>query len=316
MMYEKLLNPKFMKLITFFMQSKAEPEKLSNYLDYIRRAKEKTSLSLEVKLGYLRTYSKLKASSQKSSSRFLDEPLTLFINRQTIWQSTLDTLLMVPSEELALRPIKIVFDGEEGIDYGGITREWLSLLNKEVFDPSFGLFKLSANQVSYQPNPFSYIVPDHLTHFRELGRLIGKIIVDNLNIEINFVQSFLKHILGETLYIRDLSSIDHDLCKNLEWILVNDVSDLDLTFSYDLDCFDVPITIELTSDGQNIKVNELNKKDYVKQMCYAKMASEIKTQTEAFLHGFLSLIPREALNLIDDKELGMKLCGTSEIDGI
>ena len=313
--YEILLNPNFMKLITFFMQSKAEPDKLGNYLDYIRRAKKRASLSLDVKLGYLRSYSKIKACSKKNSSRFLDEPLTIYINRQTIWQSTLDTLLMVPSEELALRPIKIVFEGEEGIDYGGITREWLSLLNKEVFDPNFGLFKLSANQVSYQPNPLSFVIPDHLTHFRELGRLTGKILLDNLNIEVNFVQSFLKHILGQTLYIRDLSSIDPDLCKNLEWILENDVKDLDLAFAYDMNYFDLPILIELVENGQNLRVVENNKKEYVKQMCYAKMASEIKPQTEAFLSGFLTLIPREALDLIDDKELGMKLCGTSQIDG-
>ena len=310
-----LLTPNFLKLITFFMQSKAEPDKLGNYLDYIRRAKKKASLSLEIKLGYLRSFSKIKAITNKShNSRFLDEPLTLYINRQTIWNSTLETLLMISSEELALRPLKIVFEGEEGIDYGGITREWLSLLNKELFDPNFGLFKLSANRVSYQPNPLSYVIPDHLTHFREVGRLIGKVILDNLNIEVNFVQSFLKHIIGQTLYIKDLSSIDPDLCKNLEWILENDVKDLDLTFAYDLDYFDVPKTIELIENGQNLRVNEFNKKEYVKQMCYAKMASEIKAQTEAFLTGFLSLIPREALSLIDDKELGMKLCGTSEID--
>ena len=313
--FETLLSPNFLKLITFFMQSKAEPDKLGNYLDYIRRAKQKATLSLDVKLGYLRSYSKLKAASHKNNSRFLDEPLTLYINRNSIWQSTLDTLLLIPSEELALRPMKIVFEGEEGIDYGGITREWLSLLNKELFDPNFGLFKLSANQISYQPNPLSWVIPDHLTHFREVGRLIGKIILDNLNIEVNFVQSFLKHILGETLYIRDLSSIDPDLCKNLEWILENDVKDLDLTFAYDMNYFDIPITIELLEDGQNMRVVEGNKKEYVKQMCYAKMASEIKVQTEAFLTGFLALIPREALNLIDEKELGMKLCGTSEIDG-
>ena len=315
--FEAFLTPDFLKLITFFMQSKAEPDKLGNYLDYIRRAKKKSSLSLEIKLGYLRSFSKIKAIGGKPhNSRFLDEPLTLYISRSSIWNSTLETLLTVSNEEMALRPLKIVFEGEEGIDYGGITREWLSLLNKEVFDPNFGLFKLSANMVSYQPNPLSCVIPDHLTHFRELGRLVGKVILDNLNIEVNFVQSFLKHIIGETLYIRDLSSIDPDLCKNLEWILENDVKDLDLTFAYDLDYFDLPVTIELVEDGQNLRVNELNKKEYVKQMCYAKMACEIKAQTEAFLTGFLALIPREALSLIDDKELGMKLCGTSEIDRI
>lgn len=78
---------------------------------------------------------------------------------------------------------------------GGLTREWLSLLVKEVFNPDYGLFKASENKISFQPNPLSHIVPDHLMHFRMLGRLIGKAIIEKWNIEVFFVKSFLKHIL-------------------------------------------------------------------------------------------------------------------------
>jgi len=78
---------------------------------------------------------------------------------------------------------------------GGLTREWLSLLVKEVFNPEMGLFKASENKISYQPNPMSYIVPDHLLQFRMLGRLIGKALIEKWEIEVFFVKSFLKHIL-------------------------------------------------------------------------------------------------------------------------
>jgi len=36
--------------------------------------------------------------------------------------------------------IKIKIKGELGIDYGGVTREWITLLAKEVMDPKLGLF--------------------------------------------------------------------------------------------------------------------------------------------------------------------------------
>lgn len=72
--------------------------------------------------------------------------------------------------------------------------------------------------------------------------------------------------------------------------------------------------IELIPNGISIKVNEQNKKEYVKLMCYAKMFSEIKEQTLSFIKGFNEIIPKEALVLFDEKELGMKLCGLSEID--
>jgi hypothetical protein len=49
-----------------------------------------------------------------------------------------------------------------GLDYGGVTREWVTLLAKEVMDPKLGLFQLNANQLTFQPSKFSYLVPNHL----------------------------------------------------------------------------------------------------------------------------------------------------------
>ncbi|KAL8452998.1 hypothetical protein Emag_002084 [Eimeria magna] len=43
-----------------------------------------------------------------------------------------------------LRPLKIVFDGEEGVDEGGLKREFFSLLTRELFSPSRGLFSYNA----------------------------------------------------------------------------------------------------------------------------------------------------------------------------
>ena len=93
---------------------------------------------------------------------------------------------------------------------GGLTREWLSLLVKDVFDPERGLFKASENKISYQPNPMSVVVPDHLTHFRMLGRLIAKAIIEKWNIEVFFVKSFLKHILRKILAILYLNLLIFD----------------------------------------------------------------------------------------------------------
>ena len=38
----------------------------------------------------------------------------------------------------------IEFDGEVGLDYGGVAREWFYLLSKEMFNPYYGLFEYSA----------------------------------------------------------------------------------------------------------------------------------------------------------------------------
>lgn len=112
-------------------------------------------------------------------------------------------MLTIKPAELTLDDFKIEFDNEEGVDAGGLKREWLSLLSKEIFDPEFGLFKLSANSISYQPSSLSYIIPDHLIHFRMIGRIIAKCLVENWNLGVYFPKSFLKHILSNFFFINN-----------------------------------------------------------------------------------------------------------------
>ena len=38
-----------------------------------------------------------------------------------------------------------------------------------------GLFSLSSNKLAIQPNPYSFIVPNHLTIFKFIGNLIGRV---------------------------------------------------------------------------------------------------------------------------------------------
>ncbi len=38
----------------------------------------------------------------------------------------------------------VKFEGEKGLDYGGVSREWFFLLSHEMFNPYYGLFEYSA----------------------------------------------------------------------------------------------------------------------------------------------------------------------------
>lgn len=38
----------------------------------------------------------------------------------------------------------VKFRGEEGLDYGGVAREWLHLLGRELFNPHYGLFQYAS----------------------------------------------------------------------------------------------------------------------------------------------------------------------------
>ena len=52
-----------------------------------------------------------------------------------------------------------------------------------------------------------------------------------------FTRSFYKHILNKPLNLYDMEDIDPEYFKNLQWILLNNIAGIELTFSYDMDNF-------------------------------------------------------------------------------
>ncbi|KAL4482579.1 hypothetical protein ABPG72_005822 [Tetrahymena utriculariae] len=308
-------------------------DRLDNFHHFIRNADKKDKLPLKLKLSFLRSLAKQCATDrQLNLSDDQNQNLKFIIDREKTWHTTLEYLSRYTPAELTVKQIKIQFKEEDGIDYGGLTREWLALLSKEVFNPDYGLFQLSANKRSIQPSPLSMLIPDHLNHFLFLGRLVGKSLVENWHFDINFCRSFLKHMLSnkyinqnnlnkkcftkleKNLYVKDLEDIDPELSRNLMWMLENDVDDLMYDFSYVENILGCQRTIDLIKDGQNVAVTEENKKQYVKKFCIVKMINNVEKQAKAFITGLEQIIPREALELFNVQELGLHLTGMPTVD--
>lgn len=70
------------------------------------------------------------------------------------------------------------------------------------------------------------------------------------------------------------------------WILKNYVDeDMCLNFTYEETFLDEKRIVELVPGGSEVFVTEINKKDYVKQIAYAKMTENIREQSKAFMSG-------------------------------
>ena len=69
--------------------------------------------------------------------------------------------------------IEIQFVKEAGVDQGGIKREWISLLIELLFNPNVGLFKVSSNKRSIQPDFLSIIIPNLENLFKFAGQILG-----------------------------------------------------------------------------------------------------------------------------------------------
>lgn len=238
----------------------------------------------------------------------------LRINRAKVFEDSYRIMSGRTPEELRGR-MTVQFQGEEGIDAGGLTREWYDILAKEVFNADYALFINTAQDNStFQPNRFSYYNPNHLDYFKFVGRVIGKAILDGYFLPCHFTRSFYKHILGITVQPSDMEAIDPEYYKNLRWILENDPTPLDLTFSSEVDEFGKMRVVDLKEDGKNIAVTNENKHEYVQLVTEMRMTTSIKSQIDAFLGGFHDLIPQDLISVFNEMELELLISGLPEID--
>ena len=68
--------------------------------------------------------------------------LLLKVRRECIIE---DSLTQISSNEMDVKKgLRIEFVGEDGVDAGGLRKEWFLLLCREVFDPLYGFYLLAS----------------------------------------------------------------------------------------------------------------------------------------------------------------------------
>lgn len=249
-------------------------------------------------------------------SNALPSHIKITLTRQTLFEDSYHQIMRLPAYELRRR-LYIIFRGEEGLDYGGVSREWFFLLSHEVLNPMYCLFEY-ANKSNYslQINPASYVNPDHLQYFKFIGRFIAMALYHGRFIYSGFTMPFYKRMLNKKLTTKDIESIDPEFYNSLVWVRDNNIDEngLELWFSVDFEVLGQVIHHELKANGDKERVTEENKEEYLTLMTEWRMTRGIEEQTKTFLEGFNEVVPLEWLKYFDERELELMLCGMQEID--
>ncbi|GBC34534.2 DUF913-domain-containing protein [Rhizophagus irregularis DAOM 181602=DAOM 197198] len=242
--------------------------------------------------------------------------LQLNVRRQYVFEDSFQNLQRRTGDEIKYGKLSVRFYEEEGVDAGGVTREWFQVLARQMFNEDYALFKTSAaDRLTYQPNRASGANPEHLLFFKFVGRVIGKAIYDGRLLDAYFTRSFYKHILGKPVDYRDVEAIDLEYYNSLVWMLNNDITGvIDYTFSVETDDFGQKKIIDLKENGRNIPVTEENKREYVKLVTEQKLTLAIKDQIEQFLAGFHEIIPAHLISIFNEQELELLISGMPDID--
>eukprot|EP00762_Andalucia_godoyi_P008487 ANDGO_05781.mRNA.1 putative E3 ubiquitin-protein ligase HUL4 len=238
----------------------------------------------------------------------------LHVNRSKLVQSTLSELATASQSDFK-KPLKVKFAGEEGVDEGGVRKEFFQIIVREVFDPAFGMFEYSEQQRSFW---FSRTSVGGLDEFQFVGIILGLALYNSIILDVHFPQVLYKKLLSETPVLSDLVGLDPVLYHSLVQMLEYEGDDFESIFMNDFsvleDYYGEKRTVELKPNGTQVQVSKDNREEYVNLLVRYLLVDSVAQQFNAFRQGFLAVAGGYGLQLLRAEELEMLLCGSPDLD--
>ena len=213
------------------------------------------------------------------------------------------------------------FGPEEGIDGGGVTKEFLTSVSEEGFkDEKYGLFQTN-EQYELYPRPTRDFPKLRMLEF--MGKVVGKCLYDQVLIDVRFADFFLKKLLNYPQAFQctfdDLNSLDSTLYSNLTKLLSMNEEELESLDLY----FETPLVVqepnssgnnrittdELIPGGRNVRVTKQNVLQYVLQVADYKLNKSLLEPTVWFHRGISELIAPIWIEMFNSVELQMLISG-------
>ncbi|CAG0912721.1 unnamed protein product [Notodromas monacha] len=242
--------------------------------------------------------------------------LKLQVRRNHLLEDAYSKIMTTSKKDLQKNRLCVNFIGEEGLDYGGPSREFFFLLSRELFNPYYGLFEYSANDTyTVQISPLSAFIDEHRNWYRFCGRVLGLALIHQYLLYAFFTRPFYKLLLRLSMNLSDLESLDSEFHKSVLWIAENDVEDMDFTFSVCEEVFPGNVVEkELKPGGKKIAVTPKNKLEYIEKLVNWRIERGTVEQAKNLLDGFYDVIEPRLVSCFDAQELELVIAGTLEID--
>lgn len=201
---------------------------------------------------------------------------------------------------------------EAGLDYGGLSKEFLTDIAKAAFDPEYGLFcQTSTSERLLIPSTAARFQENGIQMIEFLGRIVGKALYEGILLDYSFSHVFVQKLLGRYSFIDELSTLDPELYKNLMYVKSydSDLKELSLDFTTMEESLGRRQIIELKPGGKDINVTNDNKLQYIHAMADYKLNRQILPLSNAFYRGLTDLILPSWLKLFNASEFNQLLSG-------
>ncbi|CAH8529847.1 unnamed protein product [Heterobilharzia americana] len=203
---------------------------------------------------------------------FMDTPEVPFfklrVNRDRIVEDALLILEIACLENPGdfKKQLLVEFEGEQGIDEGGLSKEFFQLIIERIFNPDYGMFVLDEETQNYWFNPVP--IDDMEREYCLIGTLLGLAIYNDVILDINFPSVLYRKLVGKLGTFEDLFDARPSLANGLKALLEHKNDDIEEVFGCSfvvnyLDPFGNVVTHELKPNGAAIPVTKHNRKEYV-----------------------------------------------------
>ena len=249
----------------------------------------------------------------------IEEPfLTLRVRRDHIVR---DSFTQLSQKRAYLKKrLRIEFVEEEGVDAGGITKEWFLLLTRELFQDQKGLFIEMEDSKMWWFNPAVSVLGDVSfdEDFELVGILFGLAVFHGILLDIHFPMLLYRKLLNVPTDLYDLQELDPAFYRSVQYLKEYSEPDFQehfsLTFVGNIQAFGESMEVPLIPNGENIPVTFENKQSYIDSIVRWKMHTSIEKPFAAFRHGFMSVCGGNALSLFRPEEIERLIVGDSAID--
>lgn len=264
--------------------------------------------------------------SRKAVSQFL----VLRVRRDCLVEDSLKNVSEVVgsgSNDIK-KGLRINFIGEEGIDAGGLRKEWFLSLVREIFDPNHGLFVYDEDSQYCYFNPYCF---ESSEQFFLVGVLLGLAIYNSTILDIALPPFVFKKLMasapttGDKLTstpkvtasytLEDLAEFRPILAKGLRQLLEYD-GDVQETFCRDFvietDRYGETIQTPLCPNGHRRPVTNANRREFVDSYIRYTLDTAVTRQYEPFKRGFFTVCAGNALSLFRPEEIELLVRGSDE----
>ncbi|XP_016956058.1 ubiquitin-protein ligase E3A [Drosophila biarmipes] len=268
---------------------------------------------------YTSLYSMLNNFGQEGQDGTPRPDLKLTVRRDQLINDALIGLeLVAMSNPKDLKKQLVVeFVGEQGIDEGGVSKEFFQLIVEEIFNPAFGMFiqQEETNNMWFNATPF-----ENGAQFTLIGIIIGLAIYNNVILAVNFPMVVYRKLMGYCGTFADLNDWSPTLYKSLKSMMdyqgqdMEEVFDQTFKISYS-NVFGEMVEHELVPNGKEVLVGQHNKQLFVNLYSDFLLNTNIQQQFNAFRKGFEMVTDESPLKLLfRPEEIEMLVCGSREFD--